>query len=64
MDFIQETWVKELIPIANEAEKENREKAEKVELRKVTMVEGVEMEAGLAEIVGQLVVKGLEGCGK
>lgn len=64
MDFVQETWVKDLIPIANEAERENRESVGKEGLRKVKLVEGVEMEAGLAEILGPVVAKGLMGCRK
>lgn len=64
MDFVQETWVKELILIANEAERENRERVGNEGLREVKMVKGVEMKAGLTEIVGPLIAKGLEGCRK
>ncbi|KAE9966155.1 hypothetical protein EG328_009120 [Venturia inaequalis] len=63
MDFVQKAWVKGLIPVANDAERDNREAIDEERTRDVTMVEGVEMDAQLAEIVRPLMRMGLEECG-
>lgn len=63
MDFVQKAWVKGLIPITNDAERDNREAIDEERTRDVTMAEGVEMEAELAEIVRPLMRMGLEECG-
>lgn len=61
MDFVQETWARELISVAKEAEWGNRENQDRDMVREVGMVGGIEMEVGLAEIVGSLVAKGRNG---
>jgi hypothetical protein len=61
MNFVQPTWVKELIPLANGSKSRGLERWEDRRLRRTVEVEGVEMEEGVAEFVGLLVRNGLEG---
>jgi hypothetical protein len=57
MNFIQSTWVKELIPLANKSESRDLERWENKRPRRMVEVEGVEMGEGVAGFVGPLVRK-------